>query len=110
MVRRDSHQGADLRAQEERSPLVRTHREHRKKEHGLHLLESIYISRTAIRNYIRHFDELRPQENQRTMSIVSESCSHQRHQLISVAFPSINQQQRIHIIKLQRASLQPYDA
>jgi hypothetical protein len=30
MVRRDSHQGADLRAQEERSPLVRAHREHRK--------------------------------------------------------------------------------
>ena len=38
MVRRDSHQGADLRAQEERSPLVR---EHRKKEHGLHLLEPL---------------------------------------------------------------------
>ena len=44
MVRRDSHQGADLRAQEERSPLVREHRERRKKEHGLHLLERlIYI-------------------------------------------------------------------
>jgi hypothetical protein len=41
MVRRDSHQGADLRAQEERSPLVREHREHRKKEHGLHLLERL---------------------------------------------------------------------
>jgi len=30
---------ADLRAQEERSPLVRAYREHRKKEHGLHLPE-----------------------------------------------------------------------
>jgi len=39
MVRRDSCQGADLRAQEERSPLVRAHRDHRKKEHGLHLPE-----------------------------------------------------------------------
>ena len=27
---------ADLRAQKERTPLVRAHREHRKKEHGLH--------------------------------------------------------------------------
>ena len=106
MVRRDSCQGADLRAQEESTPLVRTHREHRKKEHGLHLLESLYITRTAIRNYIRHFYKLRPQENQRTMSIVSESCSHQRHHIISLVIASSLHSSRYHITKLQRASLQ----
>ena len=37
---------------------------------------------------LRHLYKLRPQENQRTVSIVSEYCSHQRHQLISVVFPS----------------------
>jgi hypothetical protein len=46
MVRRDSRrQRADLRAQEERSPLVRAHREHRKKEHSLHLLEPLLYIR-----------------------------------------------------------------
>ena len=59
MVRRDSRrQRADLRAQEERTPLVRAHRQHRKKKHGLHLLEPL-LHITAIRYYIRHFDKLR---------------------------------------------------
>ena len=100
-VRRDSHSGVDLRAQEERSPSVRAQEERaRLTLNATHLRTPSTYLRLEFVIILRTFDEFEAQIFSVCFLPCQSSVSIAVISVISVAFPSNDQPQRIHIIKL----------